>query len=574
MTSDEQRRPDEQPEGDAAPPAAPDAPSSEDAASAPPPPAALAPESPADAPTPTRRRAPKEESPKEVIMSVIMSFALVFIFTRFVVASYVIPTGSMAPTLMGAHIRVQSAETGLEWPVNPWRYADPPHNRFPKSVQEMVDPEDTVTGQPLPARTQRRRSGDRIFVLHYLYALFEPQRWDVVVFKYPGNIRENYIKRLIGLPGEEVMLADGDVFTRLATAEGASAADDWRIRRKPVRIQRDLWYELFASDHRPLSDMHNGQRWRDLWIGGGWSEVPLGYEWPGPDPGLLRWNLAARPIDDWVAYNDTPQFRQFVEQGAMRRFPVSDLRLRASVRPQSEGLSLTARIVARGHVFESLIAGESAILRMRPLQRGGAVAEETDWIELARADIDSLEVDAYSNIEFWHYDQSLRLYIDGDQIAEAFYDWSVWERFSNAMNREVAESDLGGASFEDPRSYTPPRVEWSVEGAPVTLTRVGLDRDIYYQPISRVPAFGTSPRNTARMGADEFYVLGDNSAASGDSRIWDGLDPWAGRAHGWDEGVVPRELMMGKAFFVFWPSPDRVFGLPIVPDFGRMRMIR
>ncbi|HBS27851.1 MAG TPA: signal peptidase I, partial [Phycisphaerales bacterium] len=56
------------------------------------------------------------------------------------------------------------------------------------------------------------RAGDRILVQKYLYELFPPERWDVVVFKNPESATQNFIKRLVGLPNEQVWLADGDVF--------------------------------------------------------------------------------------------------------------------------------------------------------------------------------------------------------------------------------------------------------------------------------------------------------------------------------------------------------------------------
>jgi signal peptidase I len=43
------------------------------------------------------------------------------------------------------------------------------------------------------------------------YRFNEPQRGDIVVFRYPKNPQEYFIKRLIGLPGEEVMIKDGSV---------------------------------------------------------------------------------------------------------------------------------------------------------------------------------------------------------------------------------------------------------------------------------------------------------------------------------------------------------------------------
>ena len=72
--------------------------------------------------------------------------------------------------------------------------------------------------------------GDRLFVTKYSYGyskhsfpfsppifsgrfLFsEPKRGDVVVFKTPADNRTDYIKRLIGLPGDEIQFIDGDLY--------------------------------------------------------------------------------------------------------------------------------------------------------------------------------------------------------------------------------------------------------------------------------------------------------------------------------------------------------------------------
>src|SRR5438105_295232 len=57
---------------------------------------------------------------KETLISIIIAFILAFVFRAFVIEAFIIPTGSMAPTLMGAHMSFTSPETGYTWPVGPW----------------------------------------------------------------------------------------------------------------------------------------------------------------------------------------------------------------------------------------------------------------------------------------------------------------------------------------------------------------------------------------------------------------------------------------------------------------------
>jgi signal peptidase I len=54
-------------------------------------------------------------------------------------------------------------------------------------------------------------NGDYLFVDELSYRIKEPQRGEVVVFKYPNDISQRYIKRIIGLPGETVEVKDGMV---------------------------------------------------------------------------------------------------------------------------------------------------------------------------------------------------------------------------------------------------------------------------------------------------------------------------------------------------------------------------
>lgn len=55
------------------------------------------------------------------------------------------------------------------------------------------------------------QNGNYLIVDEISYRLREPQRGEVIVFKYPLNPSQRYIKRIIGLPGETVQIKEGKV---------------------------------------------------------------------------------------------------------------------------------------------------------------------------------------------------------------------------------------------------------------------------------------------------------------------------------------------------------------------------
>jgi signal peptidase I len=547
-----------------------------------------------------------KSSVKETLISIIIAFALAFVFRGFVIEAFLIPTGSMAPTLMGAHMRFTSPQSGYDWAVAPWYYIGGTSNPMELQGGQMgvestgarvthppVAVHDPMTGFRLERTRVPRRWGDRIFVMKYLYSVYDPERYDVVVFKNPRDPTINYIKRLVGLPGEQIALIDGDVFRRTPRPDDPKdvtpwALPGWECAKKPERAQRAMWQQVFDSQYAPIDPARFSFRppWQPAPGAAGWDVTGRDYQYTGQGPTTLVWDTAHPVfgrIEDSYAYNET---RGNHQNG---RFPVSDIALVAGVRPTGPGASVSAIVTARKHDFRARVDADGTVtLSMRPQGGPGTPNGGQDgWQELATAKREGvLTPGKVTNIEFWHVDQSLRVAIDGGEPITAAYAWSPRERLENTLGMTLEEVASTAESLIVGERYTPPSARWEFTGGPLTLYRVGLSRDIHYQAAfyneyndSRAahtrgdqPAMATHPSATLTLSPDQFFVCGDNSPQSLDARLWDVPNPWVAELDD-DIGVVNRDLLIGKAFFVYFPALYRRQGIP-VPDFGDMRFIR
>ena len=140
----------------------------------------------------TNEKKPKSETPiRENIELVLMALVVALLFKGFVFEVSRIPSGSMQPTLMG------DVETGVF---------------------------------------------DRIAVDRLSFQYRDPERWEVVVFKHPLERSRDMVKRIVGMPGEELRISGGDLWTR------TSPDDEWTILRKPDKVQRRFWRSLIPID--------------------------------------------------------------------------------------------------------------------------------------------------------------------------------------------------------------------------------------------------------------------------------------------------------------------------------------
>jgi signal peptidase I len=125
--------------------------------------------------------------------------------------------------------------------------------------------------------------GQFLLINKLAYRLGEAERGDVVVFRYPRDPSRDFIKRIVGLPGETVEIRDGEVYIDGQLSPTTASINEATYNSGPVTLGPDELYVL--GDNRPnSSDSHAwGTLPLDLVIG----KVILSY-WPPKTWGLVR----------------------------------------------------------------------------------------------------------------------------------------------------------------------------------------------------------------------------------------------------------------------------------------------
>ena len=480
----------------------------------------------------------------------VSAFAFTLVFIIFVMQVYRIPTGSMAETLRGSHFRVRcgqcgyrydhdfiSANYGLSNTANPAKklpimHPDPSQpgafssSRCPScghfepplfldNAKRLYTVQNNRT-QPPFMRTVFK--GDQIFVLKSVYQFFEPKRWDVIVFKNPTDPRINYIKRCVGLPGEELVIFDGDIYI------------NGQIQRKPEKVQEELWMIIYNNDYqpaRPNEKSFNGHFWKQ----------------PFENVESSKWNLSENPAVFTLNANDNRvhRIRYNDEQGndfrasygydnplTYPQMPIcSDLMVQYY--PAMEGQSMSGvQIRKYGTTYQGQINSDGSMEISRLASNGQPVS-------LQKGQCLPQELQKITRFRFATVDH---------QVVLEYGSTTLVHDLGTGMDAAGTDRDIH------------PEVQIFGTGQ-LQLSHIALYRDIHYLSGEDSDHVLRGSQGTPmHLEDDEYFACGDNSPYSLDSRMWDSTGK-GNNGKTYPEGVVPKDYLVGKAFFVHWPGGYR-----------------
>jgi signal peptidase I len=456
----------------------------------------------APAPQPT---APARPSPYRRVVEVSCLVVSALLLFRAVCAEpYEVPTGSMAPALLGHHRSTVCPQCG--YPIDVGLGG---RDRDTTVCPNCGCADILLAGCPAVA-------GDHLLVNKNVFGWRRPRRWEMAVFRSPLEPSRTLVKRVVGLPGETIQIADGDVYhfgklARKSLAEFKALrvrlcdynfrptpsgwAYRWEVQGAGASVQ-DRYLELAAANE---PDRYQWLVYRNSHPGSTKARTLYDeYSYDGRDGGAgepvhdfqAECDLEVRGGDGWVALGITDGHDDLRVE-----FPVGSLKEGTRLRQVPPKPAASPKHVTRRASDEP---GGETLLQDAPAF--GLAPGKTYHVELA------------------FVDRRLTLTVDGRRPFEPVDQEAVAER------AEVARPVRLGA-----------------RGVDVRVHNFRLFRDVHYTAAGR---HGVGA--PVRLGAREYFVLGDNSPNSDDGRFWSDAE---GRPV-----PVPEGNLLGKPFLVHMPS--------------------
>jgi signal peptidase I len=406
-------------------------------------------------------------------ISTAVALGLAYTLRGYGFEAFVVPTGAMAPTIFGAHRDVVCPNCGRQFAVS---MSDTltASGEFRMQLPPSKQAKCINCAQEFEVLLDEIASGDRLIVDKFT----TPKRWDVVVFRIPKE-STNYVKRYVGLPGETLDIADGDVFI-----------NQDRVAKQPNE-QLDLWFPVHDTQLMPKTIDADTPRWepatKENWIaaGTGWKFNGADKDVAGKDEADLQFHGT---IDDRLDYN-----ANIAEMGivAPTLHNVCDVRILCDVQQFSGDGAGSIVWEFNGGVVQCVIHATGDVELICEWPQSGTEAQRA-------AGTLSGELKSPRQIALAIRD-GFAYVLDGDRIC-ASLQIAPLKRLDVPLRMLV---NSGKAAIR-------------AGHCDLTIGRIQLARDIYYlAPERNIP---DAVRLPISLKPDEIFFLGDNSAQSRDSR--------------------------------------------------------
>jgi signal peptidase I len=575
---------------------------------------------------------------RDYVESIAMAIMLAFIFRMFLLEAFVIPTGSMAPTLHGRHMDVICLECGFQYQTG--ASSENPDSR---QRREVVETDCPLCRYPMELDkeyepNERSFMGDRILVSKFSYSVGDPKRWQVIVFKFPGNAKQNYIKRLVGLPGERIKISGGDIY---AVPPDAADRETFQIVRKPPRKLLAMLQLVHDSEYVPTSLDSAGwpARWQP-WSSdgnqgnGNWTKTtkpgeymvkgngnqvsylryrhhqPTRSDWADVEAAVERMKdggLQGKLITDYYAYNhgSTRAYNDestreehfggesFAQERSTGRHWVGDLAAEFEIEVINKQGQVLLDLVEGGTHFQCSIdvqTGQATLSRVGPTGKKGVFTDQQGaQVEHPTGETKMTGPGSYE-LRFSNVDNELLLWVNNRLVS-----------FQGPTTYQAEPALSPHWRPDDPGDLAPVGIGNRSVG--LVVNRMRVLRDVYYVALTEATF-----RTGTDYGADDATSMNIREKLA-DYHNWEHTSffrqrteqviPGPGLALGpedylplgdnspessdgrmWplddpeQQHTVHRRLLIGQAMFVYWPHSWRWGRVPIVPNISQMRMIK
>ena len=427
---------------------------------------------------------------------------LVLLFSRFAVQGIFLPIrvigASMAETFWGPHYTIWCKNCQFCFVVDA---ATVPPQRFTNCPN--------CGSQNEHKANERVIAGDRLLVDQMSYQFRDPGRWETILFRSTDPPIAHCLKRVVGLPNENVSIADGDIWINEERLK-----KDWSTLDSLALVVHDARY----VSQQPRSP----PRWRPQYDQTQWKKNAQGNQGFEYFPCTQSTDQVA-PID-WIVYKhvDFHHGRLRVTNQITDNYAYNQTLSRKLYWTDDLILSANIQCFGSGSLFFQVGTCRLQI----DCSQGLGILRESGR-EVATFDCKIKKLRAPVRIEVASVDRRFFFVIDREVIFSC--DLEAQPAQPIAHTTKVSTEPAG--SIGELRDA---RLAVGSQSLRVTVDDLLVRRDIYYTP--DIQGILASRVGDYHLGKEEFFVLGDNSPVSLDSR------------RDMDEAIVRRVDVLGRVW--------------------------